>query len=374
MGMKTTRQERPKPMAAQINIILKNLYNFSPVKAIEKLGLTLKARRRGYDNRTLLNMLLIATFLGQSLESIARFLKEIGAKTAVSADNLLRIIKRMTLDAIEMMINSILRDIVRQVWWKKRKAIIAIDLTDELYYGEKGKHVLKTKPRRGTHKAFRFLICSIVSKHGKFPIYVHIMREDEKLYEALKNAIRNAKRIVNIGTILLDRGFFSVKMLKMLRGMRYPFIMAVPATSKLKEMFEKVKKKVFRHTFRSKRYGTFTATIVVRVDEKKEPVFYAVYSEEMVRKPSDVHYAYRKRWRVEINNKMVKLHMAKTSSPDPRVRLFLFGFSCLVYSIWLASRFKMNKSALSRIGIPLTNNYYSVWSLTVAFQSIIALL
>jgi len=361
-------------MAAQINIIQKNLYNLSPIKTIEKIGLKLKARKRGYENKTLLNVLLIATFLGQSLETTTRFLREIGAKEAVSADNILRIIKRMTLDAIEMMINSMLREIVRQVWWRKRKTIIAIDLTDELYYGTKGRHVLKTKPRKGTHKAFRFLVCSIASKHGKFPVYVHIMRENEKLHKALKNTIRNVRRIVNIGMILLDRGFFSVRILKMLRGMRYPFIMAVPATRKLKEKFEEVGKKVFKHTFKSDRYGTFTATIVVRVDEKKKPVFYAVYSEEMVRKPSDVHYAYRKRWRVEINNKMVKLHMARTSSPDPRVRLFLFGFSCLVYSIWLTSRFKMNKSALSRIGIPLTNNYYSVWSLTVAFQSIIALL
>jgi len=52
------------PMATQINIIQKSLYKFSLIKTIERLGLTLKARQRGYNNRTLLNVLLIAIFLG----------------------------------------------------------------------------------------------------------------------------------------------------------------------------------------------------------------------------------------------------------------------------------------------------------------------
>lgn len=80
---------------------------------MEKIRLGLKAKERGYANKTILLSLLIATLMRQSLESTARFLKEIGAEIAISADNILKIIKRMTLDAIENMINSMLRDMIK---------------------------------------------------------------------------------------------------------------------------------------------------------------------------------------------------------------------------------------------------------------------
>ena len=309
----------------------------------------------------------------QLLESTARFLKEIGAEMLISADNILRIIERMTLDAIESMINSMLMDMIRASWWRNKKTTMAFDLTDELYYGKSGGYVLNTKPRKGTHKAFKFLQCFILSKQGKFAIYAHIMREDETLHDALKNAIRYVRRIVNISTIILDKGFFSVKILKMLKGMRIPYIIAISATKRIKGAFERLRKKVFRVTFVSKKYGRFHALIVARTDDKK-PVFYAIFNDRMLRKPSDIHYAYKKRWCIKINNKMIKLYKARTSSTDPRVRLFLFGFSCLVYDIWLLSGFNMIRSGKDKMAILDHYKYYSAWSMMAVFHAIISLL
>jgi len=87
----------------------------------------------------------------------------------------------MTLDAKGDMMNSILRDMIGCIWWKRRKATIAIDITDQLYYGKKSEHFLSTRPRKSTCVAYRFLICSIVSKYGKFIIYIHIMREKSRM-------------------------------------------------------------------------------------------------------------------------------------------------------------------------------------------------
>ena len=59
-----------------------------PIKALEEMGLNLKERERRYA------ILLIATLLCRSLESMAPFLIIIGARIRVSADNMLRIMKR----------------------------------------------------------------------------------------------------------------------------------------------------------------------------------------------------------------------------------------------------------------------------------------
>jgi len=173
------------------------------------------------------------------------------------------------------------------------------------------------------------------------------MRDGKTLHDALKNAIKYVRRIVNIDTIILDKGFFSIKILKMLRGMKILYIIAVLMTNRIKEAFEKLRKRVFRVTFVSKKYGEFRALIAARIDDKKKPVFYVIFNERMLRRPSNIHYAYR-RWRIEINNKMIKLYKARTSSPNPHVRLFLFGFSCIVYNIWLLLGFNMIRSMRRR--------------------------
>ncbi|MGQ4891827.1 MAG: transposase, partial [Candidatus Njordarchaeia archaeon] len=250
------------------------------------------------------------------------------------------------------------------------------DLTDELYWGKKTKYVKKTKPRNGTSKAFKFLVGSIVSRYGKFIVYVRLITEDSDLVSEVKRAILHIEKVVKIGLILMDRGFVSVKMIRMLLGLKYRFIMPLRMTGGLKKAAEKIKKSaVFRLKMVSRKYGSVTFWAVARIDDKKKPVFYAVLDKNMVRKSSDIHYAYSgKRWRIEINNKMVKLYKAKTSSPDPRVRYFLFAFSCIIYNTWLLSSFNMVKTAKKKLNTPLHYKYYSVWTALVAFHTTLSLL
>lgn len=374
---KNTPKESPMTarVSPEIRRMLKDIEKFSPIKTLETLGLNLKKKPRGYPNKTILSIILIATLLARSIESIVDFLTQLNAREKISADNLLRLMKSMTLDALERTVNDMLRKMVKHVWWKKRATLIAFDITDELFYGNsKTKHVKATKPRKGTSRAFRFLIGSIVSRYGKFVVYIHLLREDEDLLDALKTGIRHVRTIVKIGTILLDRGFFSVKTLRMLLSMRHRFIMALPQTESLRKL-NLTKSCIFRHRFTSKNHGSVIVWVVARIDDKRNPIFYAVLSRKMVRKPSDTHWTYqKKRWRIEINNKMIKLYKARTSSRDPRIRFFLFAFSCLIYNSWLISGFNMVKSAKKKLNAPIHYRYYSVWSILVAFHTILRLL
>jgi len=352
------------------------LKKFSPIHGVETLGLVLKKRDRGYSNRAVIAILLIATMLARSIESTVEFLSALNAKEKMSADNILRLIKSMTLRTIESIVNNMLRKMVRPNFWRGRGVTIALDLTDELYWGEKTKYTKATKPRNGTSRAFKFLVGSIVSKYGKFIVYIKLIPENSDLVSEVKKAILHIEKVVKIGLILMDRGFASVKMIKMLLGLKYRFIMPLRMTKRLKKIAEKIEKStVFRLKMVSKKYGSVSFWAVARVDDKKKPVFYAVLDKSMVRKPSDIHYAYSgRRWRIEINNKMVKLYKAKTSSPDPKVRYFLFSFACIIYNMWLLSSFNMVKTAKKKLNTPLHYKYYSVWTILVAFHATLSLL
>ena len=302
-------------VAFDIDKILKDVEKFSPINAVENLGLRLKRRDRGYSNGAVIGVLLIATMLARSIESTVEFLSALNAREKMSADNVFRLIKSMTLQTIESLVNGMLRRMARPNFWRRRGVTIALDLTDELYWGEKTRYVKATKPRNGTSKAFKFLVGSIVSRYGKFIVYVKLITEDSDLVSEVKKALLHIEKVVKIGLILMDRGFASVKMIKTLLALEYRFIMPLRMTRGLKKVAEKIgKSAVFRLKMVSKKYGSVTFWVVARIDDKKKPVFYAVLDKNMVRKPSDIHYAYSgRRWRIEINNKMVKLYKAKTS-------------------------------------------------------------
>ena len=76
------------------------------------------------------------------------------------------------------MINKALEKNFRASWIPKTKALVAIDIADIPYYGDIDKAEVKhTKPRKGTHYAFRFIVASIVFERGKFIPHIHLIRK-----------------------------------------------------------------------------------------------------------------------------------------------------------------------------------------------------
>jgi len=202
---------------------------FSPIPALESLGIIVKKTVRGYSNSDLLLPIALATLINSTLETVSEALRGILAEVP-SADTILSHIRRHKLAKIERI----------------------------------AKH---TRPRKGTHYAYRFMVASIVSEKGKFVLYVHLIKRNEDIKTALGKILEKIRRIVKISWLILDKGFFQVRILRMLKRMQLRFVMAVPETNSIKKL-KITENAVTRYVVTSKRYGREPIWLVTFRDEK----------------------------------------------------------------------------------------------------------
>ena len=64
--------------------------------------------------------------------------------------------------------------------------------------------------------------------------------------------------------------------------------------------------------------------------------------------------------------------MATTTSKNPVIRLFLFGFSVIIYNIFIASNFKwIEPEKRAKLGIPKTGTSFTEWLLKTLILGLI---
>ena len=337
---------------------------FSPISALEKLGLVIKRTERGYSNAELLYPIVLATLTNSSLEAVSEALRGVFPGTA-SADTVLRHIRKFDLDKIEKMINRALAESFRAAWIPSVKALVAVDMTDIYYYGNlKETDAKHTRPRRGTHYAYRFMVASIVSEKGKFVLHVRLVRRNEDLKTALRKVLEKVRRLVGISWLILDKGFFQVRIIRMLKRMQISFVIAVPRRENLDELASRGSF-IIRYAVTSKKYGKEIVYIVGFTDEKGA-VYYATNKLIKRKRCGDMHRRYKKRWRIEVSFAVIKRAVAKTTSKSSSVRLFLFAISCTLYNLWILTNFSWTSGhSKSCIAAPETGKRYAHWLIRV---------
>ena len=347
-----------------INEWIKINRKFSPIPALEELGIIIKKTERGYVNSELLGIIILATAANTTLETASEAIRGILGE-APSADTVLRHIEKHDENKLERMINKALEKIFKTSWIPKVKALVAIDITDIPYYGNiDAAEVKHTKPGKGTHYAFRFIVASIVSERGKFILHIHLIRKGEDLKEALEKVLKAVRKLVKIAWLILDKGFFQVRVIRMLKRMGISFVIAVPRRERLDELASHGSF-IARYTVTSKKYGREPVYVVGFVDEKGA-VYYATNKLIRRKRCGDMHRRYKKRWRIEVSFAVVKGALAKTTSRAASVRIFLFGISCILYNLWILTNFSWtSREAKMRIKAPETRKRYTHWILIV---------
>ena len=181
----------PQEEYCPINYI--NFDDISPIRALEELGLKVKEGDRGYPDSHNLLLVLFASVLRSSLESVSKSFRDVGLDVP-SADAVLKNITKKTVNVLERLINRVLLKIFSIAWIRSIPAVVSMDLTDILYYGKSGDYVSNTKPREGTHKAFKFLTVSVVSTMGKFVPFVKLVKQGEDTGKPARRIVQRLKK------------------------------------------------------------------------------------------------------------------------------------------------------------------------------------
>ena len=120
---------------------------------------------------------------------------------------------------------------------------VAVDFHETPYYGEaidpRRPQFVKTKEKRGTYRAYRYVTLDIVHRGFRFTVAAHYLDHRGRLVEALRAVLHDAEKAgVQIGRLHLDREFYCYNVLVWLTGQGRTVIVPLRLRSRQRKKWE----------------------------------------------------------------------------------------------------------------------------------------
>lgn len=307
----------------------------------EKLGIA-PNYNSSHELAKLFNLLEYAFANGLSAEEGSSQMHiEVPDSLVASADTLLRRLKEADKNSVEKAFNNTVKRFMKSL--DLQKCIIAIDYHDIPYYGDKNDAWVRgTKNQRGTNWCHQYATLEIVSGEKRFTLAVKKLsiNDDEKAL-VIQELICIARKHVQISHILLDRGFYGIECIRVLKQLRFPFIMPVIKDAKMKPFMQENVKNVpgvVQYTI-GKKGNCETFNLALKwLKKKDEPDEIAGFATNMNASVEEISELYSKRWSIETGYRSKKEFRVKTTTTNNIVRMIFFYLECLFYNAWYSIR------------------------------------
>jgi putative transposase len=239
---------------------------------------------------------------------------------------------------------------------RKRKQPIAIDVHDVPYYGQPAQQraeLCRGKPQRGTCRFHSYATAYVVRKGCRFTLALTWVRREESLVQVLQRLLAQLHKTgVKVRYLLLDRGFYSVEVVRYLQRSRVPFLMPAkcagrtpkdPARSTgIRRFFHWKHSGWGQHCWRNPSGQQATVHLCVccrnlagRWKKRgRQPLVYAYWGF----RPGDCHWVretYRQRFGIESSYRQMNQARIRTSSRDPLRRLLFVGLALILRNVWV---------------------------------------
>ena len=304
-----------------------------------------------YDLTLLFQLLLYAHSNGLSAEEASQQMKFSYPDSMVaSADTLLRRLKQADLKKIKKAFNSTTKRIIKSL--PKKRFQIAIDYHDIPYYGNKNDvNVKGTKRKAGTNYCHKFTTLEIIEGNKRLTLAVKKLSvNDDSKAEIIKELIQTTKKYIQISQVFLDREFFNVNCIRILKKMKVKFIIPAIKNKKVQKYMREQSCKIpitTPYTIGTKNdCETFNLCLVREKrneDNKNRPSskplkVFGFATNIQTDNAEYIAEEYRKRWSIETGYKSKKKFRTKTSTRNNIIRLIYFYMECLLYNAWCQIR------------------------------------
>jgi len=243
---------------------------------------------------------------------------------------------------------------------RRRPQTLAIDLTLIPYHGQPyrdAQEIYRGQPKSGTSHFHAYATCYVVRKGHRFTVALAPVCRGERMEEVLSRLLRMARaQGVGCRLLLLDRGFYSVAVIRYLQSARVPFLMPVVHHGRKPEQgtpptgtraFAAWKKSGWStHTLKAAKatkYGK-TATVGICVScgnfagkwkRHGRRTFVYAYWGFHPGSPRWVRETYRKRFAIETTYRQMNEARIRTCTRNPLLRLFFFGLAMILRNVWV---------------------------------------
>lgn len=261
-------------------------------------------------------------------------------------------------DTLERRLNDALAELLPP-HRRRRRRQLAIDLHLIPYHGKHHQspdELVRGKAKAGTTH-FHAYATAYLAVHGqRVTVAMTYVRDGEQLQDVLKRLLRRCAAVgVRAGLLLLDRGFWSVGVIRYLQAARYPFLMPVIARGRKAGHAEGPSGTRVFFAWRQGGFGHYTlregggrrrsarVSVCVHVRNRngrrglrgRECLVYAYWGWRPPGCPGAVSERYRKRFGIESSYRQLGQGRPRTSSRRPEVRLFLVGVGLVLRNVWV---------------------------------------
>jgi hypothetical protein len=239
---------------------------------------------------------------------------------------------------------------------RKRPLRIAIDLTLLPYYGKHpldSREIYRSKAKAGTHSFFAYATAYVMLHGQRFTLAVTPVTRSELLKDVLQELLALVSKAgLKPGLLLLDRGFYSVAIIRYLQQARRPFLMPVvchgrkanhPKGPSGSNQFKVMKKSGwFTHTLQDAKKKKATVSICVkrtrltdRHGRKKWDTWVYAYWGITPKRPDWVKTTYRKRFGIETSYRQMNQCRIRTTTTKFNVRFLYVAIGLLLRNLWV---------------------------------------
>jgi len=155
-----------------------------------------------------------------------------------SPDTLLRRLESLDLKHVVDALNEVNRFVL--TGHAKDGMKMAIDFTEEPYYGKLDMYVTRSKYKSGTYTFHAFATISVVGKDEKERLTLYSLPMLATKEDIVKKLLENSPRPSVL--LMMDRGFFKTEMIKLLKSMGISFIMPAVRNERVKRMLDEYAK------------------------------------------------------------------------------------------------------------------------------------
>lgn len=282
-----------------------------------------------YDLFALLLTVIEAAAASSSVE-----LKAMGP----DADTVFYHLQKLSVEAVESMLKVFVGRAVKLIKRRfgNRKFAVAIDFTEEMYYGKKGNpSVVGTKHKNGSNFAYRFLTVSIVTNNCRFFLFAYPAERGRNSFyvEKVIGILREFE--IKAYVLLLDREFNDAETINLLQEEDYCYIIPSDQDSKFKRWAKAAGK--YPAIARGWRIADLAETTLVILEEKEHVYGYFTNLPESFYKDDAyaLSFLYSKRWGIETAHRVDDKFRIYTTTKEGVFRYFFFVISVLLYNLWV---------------------------------------
>jgi putative transposase len=261
-------------------------------------------------------------------------------------------------DRIKRQVNAALGDQMPRALRRQRKRplTIAVDLTLIAYYGKHSlddPQVYRSQAKRGTNSFFAYATAYLVLHGERFTLAVAPVTREKALKQVLQELLLVVgKRGLKIGLLLLDRGFYSVEVIRYLQQARRPFLMPMvchgrpadhPQGPSASNVFKAMKKSGwYTYTLQDAKKDQATVSVCVKRaryknkhGKRKSETWVYAYWGIAPKRVDWVKDTYRRRFGIETSYRQMNQCRIRTTTKKFHVRFFYVAIGLLLRNLWV---------------------------------------